>query len=228
MSNLSISYLITCKNETDTLTRLLERLINAKFNEDEIVLLDDFSDNETTKKILNKALEAKNVFLFQHKLDNNYGTHKNYGNEKCSGDWVFQIDSDEMPSDTLIFNIRDIIETNLNVEMIYVPRINDFRGVTMELAKPWGWRLTPSPHCKMRLVVNWPDFQSRIYKRDVERIKWDRKLHEKIIGYKEYAFLPEDEDLALYHDKTIETQIRTNVKYNQLFSREDNLGHNVS
>ena len=76
-------------------------------------------------------------------------------------------------------------------------------------------------------MVNWPDFQGRIYKRDTNRIKWDRKLHEKIVGHNEYAFLPADEDLALYHDKTIEKQIQTNLRYNQQFSVEDNMGHKV-
>jgi glycosyltransferase involved in cell wall biosynthesis len=222
---MNISYLITCHNETDTLARLLERLINNRYKDDEIVILDDYSDNPKTKEILAQA--APRVKILQHKLDNNYGAHKNYGNENCSGDWVFQIDADEMPSETLIFNLREIIETNLNVELIYVPRINDFRGVTPEIAKNWGWKLTPSPSCQNRLVINWPDFQSRLYKRVPERIKWDRRLHEKITGHNEYAFLPSDEDLALYHDKTIETQIKTNLRYNQLFSVEDNMGHKV-
>ena len=222
---MKISYLITVHNETDTLIKLLERLINNKFGEDEIIVLDDFSDNVETKKILNSASEK--ITVFQHSLNNNYGAHKNFGNSKCLGDWIFQIDADELPSETLIFNVRDIIDTNVNVELIYVPRINDYKGVTQEHAKQWGWRLTPSPSCNNRPLVNWPDFQGRIYKRVPERIRWDRKLHEKIEGHNQYAFLPADEDLALYHDKTIEKQLQTNLRYNQQFSVEDNLGHKV-
>ena len=227
MNNLSISYLITCHNETDTLIRLFERLINHRFDDDTIVILDDFSDNIVTQKLLNDVTGVKNVSIFNHALSNDYGTHKNYGTEKCSSDWIFQIDADELPSETLIFNIRDIISTNLNVEMIYVPRINDFRGVTQTHANQWGWKLTPSPFCANRPIVNWPDYQSRIYKRIPDRIKWDRKLHEKIVGHNEYAFLPAEEDLALYHDKTIEKQLETNLRYNKQFSVEDNKGHKV-
>ena len=228
MSLLKISYLVTVHNETDTLVKLLERLINRRFNDDEIIILDDFSDNEVTKKILKETDSIKNLRVFQHKLDNNYGAHKNYGTEQCSGDWIFQIDADELPSETLLFNIRDIISTNLNVELIYVPRINDYKGVTQTHAKQWGWRLTPSPSCANRPIVNWPDYQSRIYKRVPERIRWDRKLHEKIEGHMEYAFLPAEEDLALYHDKTIEKQLETNLRYNKNFSIEDNMGHKVT
>jgi glycosyltransferase involved in cell wall biosynthesis len=194
---------------------------------DEIVILDDFSDNTITKEILRQVSLRKNVKVLQHALDNNYGAHKNYGNEHCTGDWVFQIDSDELPPELLLFNLRDIIASNPNVELLYVPRINDYLGVTPAIAGPWGWRLTPSPTCKNRPVINWPDYQSRIYMRIPERIRWDRRLHEKIEGHKEYAFLPADEELALYHNKTIEKQLETNKRYNKDFSVEDNQGHKV-
>ena len=203
-------------------------MVNNRLEGDEIVILNDNSDNKKTEEILLSVAEVKNVFIHKHALNNDYGAHKNYGNERCTGDWVFQIDADELPSETLVFNIRDIIGANVNVEMIYVPRINDYKGVTPEHAKQWGWRLTPSPSCNNRPLVNWPDYQSRIYKRVPERIKWDRKLHEKIVGHEEYAFLPADEDLALYHDKTIEKQLETNLRYNKDFSKEDNLGHKVT
>lgn len=227
MNYMKLSYLVTVHNETDTLIRLLERLVNNRVDGDEIVILDDYSDNPKTAEIIFECCKNRDVYKYLHKLDGNYGAHKNFGTEKCKGEWIVQLDGDENPSETLIFNIRDIISTNLNVELIYVPRINDFVGVTSEHAKQWGWKLTPSPFCQNRMIVNWPDYQSRIYKRVPDRIKWDRKLHEKIVGHTEYAFLPDDEDLALYHDKTIETQIQTNLRYNKLFSVEDNLGHKV-
>ena len=182
---MKLSYLVTVHNETDTLVKLLERLVNNRLEGDEIVILNDNSDNKKTEEILLSVAEVKNVFIHKHALNNDYGAHKNYGNERCTGDWVFQIDADELPSETLVFNIRDIIGANVNVEMIYVPRINDYKGVTPEHAKQWGWRLTPSPSCNNRPLVNWPDYQSRIYKRVPERIKWDRKLHEKIVGHEE-------------------------------------------
>lgn len=224
---MKLSYLVTVHNETDTLIRLLEKLVNNRFDGDEIVVLDDFSDNTTTKKLLADISKLKDVTVHQHSLNSDYGSHKNYGTEKCSGDWVFQIDADENPSDILIFNLRDIIETNKTMELIYVPRINDFKGVTEVEAKRWGWKLTPSSSCENRPIVNWPDYQSRIYKKDTGRIKWDRKLHEKIVGHKQYSFLPQDEDLSLYHDKTIETQIKTNERYNKQFTADDNRGHTV-
>jgi glycosyltransferase involved in cell wall biosynthesis len=225
---MKISYLITCHNETDTLSRLLFFLCNKRRVEDEIIVLDDFSTEEKTKSILKGHSSVEHNFkIIQHALDNNYGNHKNFGNKQCTGDWIFQIDGDELPSENILGeNLEAIIESNPESELIFVPRINDFRGVTEEHAKAWGWRLSESPTYK-RARVNFPDFQSRIYRNIPDRIKWDRKLHEKIEGHLKYSFLPTEEEYALYHDKSIQKQIETNLRYNKAFTEAENKGHNV-
>jgi glycosyltransferase involved in cell wall biosynthesis len=237
-----ISYLITCHNEDTSLDKCITTLVTHKDDEDEILVLDDFSDNPKTQDILDRWKFAEkitmilptgtidkfpNIRVIQHALDKNYGGHKNFGNEQCTGNWIFQIDADETPNPNLIINLKIIIESNPNIELIFVPRINDYIGVTEEHAKQWGWTLTPCPACNNRLIVQWPDYQGRIFKRVPERIRWDRRLHEKIEGHSSFATLPAETDLALYHDKTIETQLKTNIRYNQWFTQEENQGHNV-
>ena len=54
-----------------------------------------------------------------------------------------------------------------------------------------------------------------------------RRLHEKIEGYKTFVTLPTEEEWALYHDKTIERQIETNLNYNKRFTEAENHGHIV-
>jgi hypothetical protein len=74
------------------------------------------------------------------------------------------------------------------------------------------------------VIVNAPDFQGRLYKND-PKIKWNRRLHEKLEGYVKFANLPNTVEMSLYHDKTIETQIKTNIRYNEWFTEEENRGH---
>ena len=102
-----LSYLVTCHNETDSLEKLLSKLIEYKKNNHEIVLLDDYSDNPETLEIIQKFKEKVN--FQQHKLDKNYGNHKNYGIKLCKGEWIFQLDADEVPTDGLLENIDLII-----------------------------------------------------------------------------------------------------------------------
>ena len=47
---MKISYSMLVHNETNTLEKLLEFLVKYKQTQDEIVILDDYSDNEKTKK----------------------------------------------------------------------------------------------------------------------------------------------------------------------------------
>jgi len=231
---MKLSYLVTCCNETDTLERLLTRLDTyVRGTEDEVVILLDTPPNQETLEITNKYDKSNpNIRISLHSLDRNYGAHKNYGSSLCKGDWIFQIDGDENPSEELLSSIKEVIESNPDVELIFVPRLNEYKGVNESHAKQWGWKLTynPRPSLTDKILgplVNWPDYQGRIYKRDTERIKWDRKLHEKIVGHNKYSFLPAEEEWALYHDKTIEKQIETNIRYNKIFSEVDNRGHNV-
>lgn len=64
-------------------------------------------------------------------------------------------------------------------------------------------------------INGWPDFQTRIY-RNTSEIKWINKVHERLDGHKQFAYLPMEEEWALYHPKTIERQENQNNYYNTL------------
>ena len=59
---MKISYSILTHNETTTLEKLLKFLIKYKQPQDEIVILDDYSDNEKTKAIFD--VEGKKLHFF--------------------------------------------------------------------------------------------------------------------------------------------------------------------
>lgn len=223
---MKLSYLITCHDETTTLDNLLSRLDKFLGDNDEVVIVSDNPTKETYRILYNWTSGPTHVYVYEHNLNNNYSEHKNWGSSKCSGDYIFQIDGDENPTEALLENIKDIIEANPTIEVFWLPRINDFKGVTTEHAKQWGWRLTESSTYK-RPIINWPDPQGRLFKNIPNRIKWVGRLHERIGGNTSYVYLPFDEELALYHDKTIEKQIETNLRYNSNFTKEENWGFNL-
>jgi glycosyltransferase involved in cell wall biosynthesis len=133
----TVSYLITTHNETTTLGKLLYAIGVNKHQDDEIVILDDFSDNPETQRLL------QGYRIYQHALSKNYGSHKNAGIEKCSKNYIFQLDGDEMPPESLLGeNLHALIDSNPSIEAYAVPRINDFKGITDEHAKQWGWNLS--------------------------------------------------------------------------------------
>ena len=59
------------------------------------------------------------------------------------------------------------------------------------------------------------DFQSRVFRNSPD-IRWKRKVHEQIDGCKTYSHLPPQEELSLYHVKTISKQEEQNKLYSEL------------
>lgn len=222
MKDLFISYLVTTKNEGNQLKNLLDVLGRYKDGA-ECIILDDYSDDPETISILNDSLSNSFFRWEKHSLNKNYSDHKNYGKSLCKGEWVMQIDADEMPSEVLLLNLTDILKENPDVELFWLPRINVFKGVTEQHARQWGWDIN-NPN----KWVNWHggDYQGRILK-NLPHLRWERPLHEKIEGFKVSSKFPKEEDFALIHTKTIEKQIQTNISYNKEFSEELNRGHKL-
>ena len=203
-----ISYAITVCNEHDELKRLLNFLIKKVREGDEIIVQHD-EENTTLEvlKVLNKYADRVKVIEFP--LNGHFANFKNNLTENCKGDWIFQIDADEIPHENLIETLPEIILSNPNMQVIRVPRVNTVHGLTEEYIQKWGWRLNNQGW------VNWPDFQFRIWKNH-PKIKWVNKVHEVLEGYNVYADLKEDENYALYHPKDIERQINQNNYYESL------------
>ena len=208
---MKISYAITVKDELNELQRLVNFLIDRKRTEDEIVIL---YDSKNGSRAVEEWLRANSVASHEYRwysreFDNHFADHKNYFNVLCTGDYIFQIDADELPHEQLIENLPFVLQHNSAVELYAVPRVNTVEGLTQDHIQKWRWNVNE------RGWVNWPDFQTRIYKNTPE-IKWVNKVHEKVDGHKQFAYLPMDEEYALYHPKTIERQEKQNNYYDTL------------
>ena len=204
---MKISYAITVCTELEEIKQLLPFLLKNKRKEDEVVVLFDLTNgSEEVKKYLLQTSEVYAVFDW---FQNNFSEWKNKLNTLCSGDYIFQIDADEMITEVFMETLPTIIENNPEVEFYWVPRENYVTGITPKHIQEWGWRVD------IQNRVNYPDYQGRIYKKSPE-IKWKNKLHEVLVGYKHYTSLPEVSALSINHTKTIEKQEKQNNYYNTL------------
>jgi glycosyltransferase involved in cell wall biosynthesis len=203
-----ISYAITVCNEHGELKRLLNFLIKKVREGDEIIVQHD-EENTTLEvlKVLNKYADRIKVIEFP--LNGHFANFKNNLTENCKGDWIFQIDADEIPHKNLIKSLPEIILSNPDNEVIRVPRVNTVFGLTEEYADKWRWNVNEKGW------VNWPDFQWRIWKNQ-PKIKWVNKVHEVLEGYSTYSDLHKVEEFALYHPKDIEKQIKQNNYYENI------------
>lgn len=205
-----ISYAITVCNEFIEIQRLIDFLLKNKRPEDEIVVLYDINNGHEGIEQFLRAKSINGEFAWiPGEFNGHFADWKNKLTTFCSGDWVFQIDADEIPHKDLIEFLPEIILSNPENEVIRVPRVNTVHGLTPEYQRKWGW------HVNEEGWVNWPDFQWRIWKNH-PKIKWINKVHEVLEGYNVYADLNQEERFALYHPKDIEKQVKQNNYYNTL------------
>ena len=212
---MKISYAITTHNETEEINELLEFLIHNTDREDEICVLDDFSDEKTQEVFTSWTSQYGNlkpIKVEQRALNRDFASQKNYLNSMCSGDYIFNIDADEIPHQILVEQIKDILEIN-DVDLIWLPRVNLVEGITEEHLVEWQWRMNDKGW------INYPDYQARVY-RNIDYIKWIKPVHEHITGCKTYSHLPPNEELSLYHCKQIEKQEDQNELYRGIINNE--------
>jgi len=203
----NLSYSITCYNEHVEMSRLLKIICDHKWDADEIVILID-DTNPTPTELLDVIgkYSNSNTSVHYHKLNKNFSEHKNYLNQQCKNQYIFNVDADEQISEILISNIHEILDANPDIDLFRVPRVNIVENITQEHINKWGWRVNDKGW------IQWPDFQSRIY-RNTPEIHWIYPVHEVIIGHKTVVDLPAEEAYCLYHHKTITRQIFQNAFY---------------
>jgi hypothetical protein len=218
---MKITYAITACNEHVELERLLRFLKENIREQDEVLIQLDVNYTTEVLEVCNlftnfnhesfvTSSEIKNSKFYAFPLDNDFARFKSQLRRAAVGDYIFQIDADEVPHIELIKNLPVILEANPDNEVYLVPRINIVNDITVDHIQKWGWKVDP-----ITGWVNFPDWQWRIYKND-PKIHWVNKVHERLIGFKTYAPLPAEENYCLYHIKHIQRQEKQNAFYDTL------------
>jgi glycosyltransferase involved in cell wall biosynthesis len=204
-----ISFAITTHNEGEYIRDLFDQLVpHCEQTGDEIIVVDDNSTDPFTLNLLYDYADRNIIQLYSHELNHDFGAHKNFLNSKCNGKYIFQVDADEKFNPNLLTYIHDIIDNN-DIDLYMIPRVNVVNGLTDEDIRRWGWRINDKGW------VMFPDYQTRLYK-NIPEIKWEGKVHERIVGYKTTAPLPEEEEWCLYHIKDIDRQRKQNDYYDTI------------
>ena len=211
---MTISYAIPVCTEHKEIDKLLTFLQKHIDENDEIVVQCD-SGNTTPEvfAVLDKFAPPEGflgpITIIEHPLNGDFASFKNNIKEHCQGDWIFQIDADEIPHQNLIENLKQLLQENPTTDLFLVPRINTVDGLTQEHIQKWGWKVDWNGW------VNFPDYQTRIVQNN-PKIKWTSKVHEVLVGHSKYSLLPKEEEWCLYHHKHIDKQEHQNKFYNTL------------
>ena len=96
---MKISYAIPTCNEHVELEKLLSFLIKHIDESDEIVVQCD--KGNTTPKVYKVLGDFPTIKIIEFPLKGDFASFKNNLKEHCTGDWIFQIDADELPHESL-------------------------------------------------------------------------------------------------------------------------------
>ena len=206
---MKITYAITVCDEIVELKSLLNTLFEEEIDvKHEIVILHDVSkSNEEMEEYLDFLSQNSFVKVFERPLQNDFAKFKNNLLEISSGEYIFQIDADEIPSENILKYLEYILEENSDIDCFKVPRRNIVKGITQEHLKKWGWRMDENGY------INPFDPQFRLFKNN-KQIFWKNPVHEVLVGYKRLSMLPND--FFLWHIKTIEKQELQNNFYEKI------------
>lgn len=205
---MKISYAVTVVDELKEIQTLLPLLIENKTKEDEIIV--QYDNQKVTVDVLeylnDLVYEKKITNLVGYPLNKDFGTFKQHLGQHCTGDWIFQLDADEVLDANLIQNLSGVLDANPNIEMFFIPRINIVNGITDAHIQKWGWNVNEQGW------INFPDVQGRLYQ-NKQSLFWAGKVHEVVQGFESYSIFPQEEVFCIKHIKEIERQERQNSYY---------------
>lgn len=144
---MKVTAVILTKNEESNIKRCLDSLAWV----DEVVVVDDFSSDSTTK--IAKNYGAK---IYERELSENFANSRNFGISKSSNDWILFVDADEIISSDLAMGIKTIKPSG---KTAYLVKRNDHL---------WGRELR---HGDVKNV-----WITRLVKKNTGM--WERRVHE--------------------------------------------------
>ncbi|ASK28266.1 glycosyltransferase family 2 protein [Neisseria chenwenguii] len=177
--------------------RYLEEVLTALADFDEVLLL----DNGSTDRTFDIAKEFPNVSYYKHDF-NGFGPMKNLAAKLAQNDWIFSIDSDEIPDAGLIESIREAVAANRENAVYILSRLNHYNGRPI---KGCGW---------------YPDIIPRLYHRGFTRFS-DRQVHEALVLPPETDKRALDGRLKHYSFENAEGLIRKMQQYSSLYADEN-------
>jgi|TARA_R110000824_G_scaffold112722_1_gene262006 hypothetical protein len=207
---MKISYAVTVCSEFAEIQRLLNFLVANKRHQDEIIVQFDSKNGDPEIETYLRSHSINAEFSWHnYEFNGDFSAMKNQLTTMCNGDYIYQIDADEMVTAYVLDLLPEVLQANSTVDVMKVPRINTVDGITEEHIQRWNWRVNDQDW------INYPDYQWRIYKNN-KQIKWINRVHEVLTGYQSVAHLPASREWSLIHNKTIDRQERQNKLYSEL------------
>ena len=188
---MKLSVVLAVYNEAKNLDACLEAVKNLA---SEIVIADGGSRDNTVdiaRKYKAKIIRTNNFPIFH--------INKNMAIDKAVGDWILQLDADEIVEKELAIEIKQVTKSNSDINGYWIPRKNLFLGTFL---KKGG---------------QYPDYTLRLYKRGKGRLP-GKSVHEQAVVEGKVGYLRND--LLHMRDKKFSIYLDRFNRYTDLLASE--------
>lgn len=187
----NISVVLAVYNEEENLGNCLESVKDLTW---EIVIVDGGSTDKTVE--VAKKFGAK---IIQTTNPPNFHINKNKAIDAASGDWILQLDADEVATEELKDEITSVVSKNSDINGYWIPRRNFFLGKFLEKGGQY------------------PDYTLRLYKRGKGRLP-AKDVHEQAVVEGKVGYLKND--LLHLRDKNFSEYLSRFNKYTDLIAQQ--------
>jgi len=186
---MKLSVVILARNEEDKIADCLESIKWV----DEIVVVDGFSTDATAD-----ICEKYGAKIVRHKFEGDFGQERNIGNDNASGDWILQLDADEVVTEGFKKAVIGILKNNENDHAAYkFLRKNFFMGHFMRYG-------------------GWYHYSHHFFRKGYAR--YDGRVHHQLVVDGKTGII--DEDIEHNPFKSFEQIIDRQNRYTTLEARE--------
>lgn len=186
-----ISVVLAVFNEERNLERCLDSIKDLA---DEIVVVDGGSTDKTLE-----IAEKFNARIIHTENKPNFHINKNMAIDEALGDWILQLDADEVVSEELSKEINQVLRKNNEINGYFIPRKNFFLG---RFLKKGG---------------QYPDYTLRLYRKGKGRLP-AKDVHEQAEVEGKVGFLKSD--LLHIRDKEFSTYLERFNRYTNLLATQ--------
>jgi len=131
MSEISISVIMPCYNDGQYVEEAIASLQMQSHPDVELIIIDDGSDDPTTKAVLNRVTSKDRVRLL-HTHHDGPSFARNTGIQEARGEYILPLDADDRIEHAYLYKAREILEENPKCGAVYCKA--DLFG---EASGPW-------------------------------------------------------------------------------------------
>lgn len=155
-----VSVIMPCYNDGKYIMEAIDSIVKQTYQNWELIIVDDGSDDEETKRIINEIQNPKiKVFHTEHLRP---AVARNYGIQKAEGTYILPVDSDDRIHEEYMEKAVKMIESNPRIGVVYCKA--ELFG-----EKSGSWNL-PDYSFKHMLLDNIVFVTALFYKSDWEKV----------------------------------------------------------